>query len=144
MWNEPSRIPGGGRRRQAEWEIGLIRRIAGAAAASTVVLLSVAACTSGARTHAAPPRPEPARTLPAPPAHRPAPVESPRGRLPRQLIGRVPTVLPTRRRLVALTFDAGANAAGLPKITATLRRLNVPATFFMTGHFASFYPGWAR
>ena len=122
----------------------MIRRIAGAAAASTVVLLSVAACTSGARTHAAPPRPEPARTLPAPPAHRPAPVESPRGRLPRQLIGRVPTVLPTRRRLVALTFDAGANDAGLPKITATLRRLNVPATFFMTGHFASFYPGWAR
>jgi peptidoglycan/xylan/chitin deacetylase (PgdA/CDA1 family) len=52
--------------------------------------------------------------------------------------------MPTRRRLVALTFDAGANDAGLPKIMATLRRLRVPATFFMTGHFARFYPRWAR
>lgn len=121
-----------------------MRRSAGAAAASTVVLLSAVACTSGARTHAAPSRPEPARTLAAPRAHRPTPVESRLRRVPRRLVGRVPTVLPTRRRLVALTFDAGANDAGLPKITATLRRLDVPATFFMTGHFASFYPGWAR
>jgi peptidoglycan/xylan/chitin deacetylase (PgdA/CDA1 family) len=56
----------------------------------------------------------------------------------------VPTTLPTRQRLVALTFDAGANDAGLPKIAATLGRLHVPATFFMTGHFARFYPRWAR
>jgi peptidoglycan/xylan/chitin deacetylase (PgdA/CDA1 family) len=52
--------------------------------------------------------------------------------------------MPTRRRLVALTFDAGANDAGLPKIAATLRRFRVPATFFMTGRFAGFYPQWAR
>jgi len=65
-------------------------------------------------------------------------------RVPQELVGDVPTVLPTRRRIVALTFDAGANDAGLPKIAATLRRLRVPATFFMTGHFARFYPGWAR
>jgi peptidoglycan/xylan/chitin deacetylase (PgdA/CDA1 family) len=64
--------------------------------------------------------------------------------MPHALVGRVPTTLPTRRRIVALTFDASANDAGLPKITATLRRLRVPATFFMTGHFASFYPRWAR
>jgi len=56
----------------------------------------------------------------------------------------VPTTLPTRQRLVALTFDAGANDAGLPEIAATLGRLHVPATFFMTGHFARFYPRWAR
>ena len=56
----------------------------------------------------------------------------------------MPASLPTRQRLVALTFDAGANDAGLPKIAATLARLGVPATFFMTGHFARYYPRWAR
>jgi peptidoglycan/xylan/chitin deacetylase (PgdA/CDA1 family) len=121
----------------------MIRRIARAASASTVVVLSVAACSSGAHEHAAA-RPRPARTHDAPGAHRTAPVEPRSERVPAQLVGRVPTLLPTRRRVVALTFDAGANDAGLPKITATLRRLSVPATFFMTGHFARYYPGWAR
>ena len=73
-----------------------------------------------------------------------APTDSRGGRLPPQLVGRVPTTLPTRQRVVALTFDAGANDAGLPKITATLRRLHVRATFFMTGHFAGYYPDWAK
>jgi peptidoglycan/xylan/chitin deacetylase (PgdA/CDA1 family) len=68
----------------------------------------------------------------------------PRGGLPRGLIGRIPTTLPTRRRVVALTFDAGADDAGLPKIAATLHRFGVPATFFVTGHFARYYPGWTR
>jgi peptidoglycan/xylan/chitin deacetylase (PgdA/CDA1 family)/N-acetylmuramoyl-L-alanine amidase len=66
------------------------------------------------------------------------------GRPPRALIGRIPTTVPTRKHLIALTFDAGGNDAGLPKIRATLKRLHVSATFFMTGHFARFYPGWAR
>jgi peptidoglycan/xylan/chitin deacetylase (PgdA/CDA1 family) len=66
------------------------------------------------------------------------------GKPPRALIGRIPTTFPTRKRLVALTFDAGANDAGVPKILATLRRLSVPATFFMTGNFARLYPVWAR
>jgi peptidoglycan/xylan/chitin deacetylase (PgdA/CDA1 family) len=74
----------------------------------------------------------------------PPPVELARGRLPRALAGRVPTTLPTRKRVVALTFDAGGDDAGLPRIVATLRRQRVPATFFMTGHFARFYPAWAR
>jgi peptidoglycan/xylan/chitin deacetylase (PgdA/CDA1 family) len=73
-----------------------------------------------------------------------ATIEPPGHKVPHALVARVPTVLPTRRRVVALTFDAGANDAGLPKIAATLRRLRVPATFFMTGHFARFYPRWAR
>jgi peptidoglycan/xylan/chitin deacetylase (PgdA/CDA1 family) len=64
--------------------------------------------------------------------------------LPRALVGRIPNNLPTRRRVVALTFDAGADDAGLPKITATLHRFGVPATFFVTGHFARYYPRWTR
>lgn len=50
----------------------------------------------------------------------------------------------TSQRLVALTFDAGANAAGVPRILATLRAQHVPATFFMTGRFVSTYPDIAR
>jgi len=45
---------------------------------------------------------------------------------------------------VALTFDAGANNAGVPSILRTLRRFGVAATFFMTGHFARTYPAGAR
>ncbi|WP_339132132.1 polysaccharide deacetylase family protein [Streptomyces sp. f51] len=57
----------------------------------------------------------------------------------------------TRDRTVALTFDAdmtadeGARAAGgehfdNPQLIATLRRLKVPATVFMTGRWADEYP----
>jgi len=66
------------------------------------------------------------------------------GPLPRALRGHIPTTLPTRKRIVALTFDAGADDAGLPRIYATLRQLRTPATFFVTGHFAEYYPSWTR
>ena len=56
----------------------------------------------------------------------------------------LPTVIPTARHVVALTFDAGANNAGVPSILGTLRRFHVAATFFMTGHFARTYPAAAR
>ena len=119
-----------------------------AAAASTFVLLSLAGCGSDGHQRAAPARPRSASTRRAngPRPLRVAPHETgpANAQVPHALIGHVPTVLPTRRRVVALTFDAGANDAGLPKIAAALRRLRVPATFFMTGHFARFYPGWAR
>jgi peptidoglycan/xylan/chitin deacetylase (PgdA/CDA1 family) len=49
-------------------------------------------------------------------------------------------VLPTAARVIALTFDAGANAAGLPSILSTLDREGVTATFFLTGGFANQYP----
>jgi peptidoglycan/xylan/chitin deacetylase (PgdA/CDA1 family) len=48
--------------------------------------------------------------------------------------------LPTSRRVVALTFDAGANADGLASVLGTLRREGVPATFFLTGDFARRFP----
>jgi peptidoglycan/xylan/chitin deacetylase (PgdA/CDA1 family) len=48
--------------------------------------------------------------------------------------------IPTSARVVALTFDAGANADGLASILATLANEHVTATFFLTGNFATNYP----
>lgn len=60
------------------------------------------------------------------------------------LAGKDWTVIPTSRRVVALTFDAGANADAVPSILATLRREDVPATFFLTGNFVRDFPAAAR
>jgi peptidoglycan/xylan/chitin deacetylase (PgdA/CDA1 family) len=60
------------------------------------------------------------------------------------LIGQIPDRLPTRRHVVALRFDAGADNAGAPKILSALARTGVRATFFMTGRWAELYPRWAR
>ena len=60
------------------------------------------------------------------------------------LAGKDWTYIPTTRRVVALTFDAGANADAVPSILATLRREGVPATFFLTGNFVRDFPGAAR
>jgi peptidoglycan/xylan/chitin deacetylase (PgdA/CDA1 family) len=46
--------------------------------------------------------------------------------------------------VVALTFDAGADNAGAPRILSVLARTGVDATFFMTGRWAELYPQWAR
>ncbi|MFH5824151.1 polysaccharide deacetylase family protein [Georgenia sp. AZ-5] len=53
-------------------------------------------------------------------------------------------LLPTSRRLVALTFDGGASDAGVGAILGTLDRYDVPATFFVTGRFARAYPDGVR
>ena len=53
-------------------------------------------------------------------------------------------MIPTTRRVVALTFDAGANANAVSSILATLRRDGVPATFFLTGTFVRDFPAAAR
>ncbi|MGY2003691.1 polysaccharide deacetylase family protein [Blastococcus sp. SYSU DS1024] len=49
-------------------------------------------------------------------------------------------MLPTDEHVVALTFDAGANSAGLPSILATLADRGVQATFFLTGRWAQADP----
>jgi peptidoglycan/xylan/chitin deacetylase (PgdA/CDA1 family) len=54
------------------------------------------------------------------------------------------TRLPTSAKVVALTFDAGANADALPAIRATLQRENVPATFFLTGAWTRSFPAQAN
>jgi peptidoglycan/xylan/chitin deacetylase (PgdA/CDA1 family) len=46
------------------------------------------------------------------------------------------TVIPGAGQVVALTFDAGANDAGLQKILATLSAKDVAGTFFLTGNWA--------
>lgn len=52
--------------------------------------------------------------------------------------------IPTRSKIVALTFDAGANADGLPSILSTLQATGATATFFMTGRWADTYPDHVR
>lgn len=50
----------------------------------------------------------------------------------------------TPQRVVALTFDGGANADGAKRVLSMLRREHVPATFFLTGHFVDAFPALAR
>lgn len=64
--------------------------------------------------------------------------------LPPSLAGAEWTRLPTTDHVVALTFDAGGNDAGMTSILSTLAQQDVPATFFMTGRWAETYPAEAR
>lgn len=64
--------------------------------------------------------------------------------VPAALIGRDIEVIPTTRRVVALTFDAGSTATGLPTIRRVLNNRNVRGTFFLTGRWAQTYPVRAR
>jgi peptidoglycan/xylan/chitin deacetylase (PgdA/CDA1 family) len=77
----------------------------------------------------------PGTTAPAPPGTQP---------VTGWLAGKDWTAISTTRRVVALTFDAGANADAVPSILATLRRENATATFFLTGNFVRDYPAAAR
>ncbi|GAA6526013.1 polysaccharide deacetylase family protein [Intrasporangium sp. DVR] len=64
--------------------------------------------------------------------------------IPDGLLGRDLTRVPTDRKVVALTFDAGASNDGVASILATLARRDVPATFFLTGDFVDAFPDSAR
>jgi peptidoglycan/xylan/chitin deacetylase (PgdA/CDA1 family) len=63
---------------------------------------------------------------------------------PASLRGKDVTKLPTSSKIVALTFDAGANANQVPSILATLRDKNVKGTFFLTGDFVNAFPDQSR
>ena len=66
-----------------------------------------------------PPVPSPsAPTRPRPTASRPAPTPG----FPARLAGREVERIPTDRRVVALTVDAGSDAARVPALLATLAR----------------------
>jgi peptidoglycan/xylan/chitin deacetylase (PgdA/CDA1 family) len=52
--------------------------------------------------------------------------------------------LPTTRKVVALTFDAGNNDAGVASILATLGATGTPASFFLNGRWVQAYPADAR
>ncbi|ADX73237.1 putative xylanase/chitin deacetylase [Pseudarthrobacter phenanthrenivorans Sphe3] len=79
--------------------------------------------------------------VPEPPAEPPPPPAAP---FPASLRGQDLTVIPGAGRVVALTFDAGANGAGLPKILSALSARGVPGTFFLTGNWAEANPDGVR
>lgn len=91
---------------------------------------------------AGPTTPAPAAPQPAAPA--PAAPAQPSSALPAGLRGSDWTRIPTAANVVALTFDAGGNAAGLPSILATLQQTGTPATFFLTGAWIRAFPDQAR
>jgi peptidoglycan/xylan/chitin deacetylase (PgdA/CDA1 family) len=64
--------------------------------------------------------------------------------LPPSLAGAEWTRLPTGRQVVALTFDAGGNDAGVTPILSALAAAGVTGTFFMTGRWVEVYPARAR
>jgi peptidoglycan/xylan/chitin deacetylase (PgdA/CDA1 family) len=63
---------------------------------------------------------------------------------PAALAGQDVERLPTNEKVVALTFDAGANADAVPSILATLAKEHITATFFLTGDFVNKYPERAK
>ena len=64
--------------------------------------------------------------------------------LPPALRDGVVTRLPTSSKVVALTFDGGAGSQGAATILATLHAQGVPASFFVTGRFATANPSTTR
>jgi len=75
--------------------------------------------------------------LPAAPAAAPLPAAGGRDTEPQfQVVFRVPT----REKLVALTFDAGSDAGHTQAILEILRDEGVKATFFLTGAWLDQYP----
>ena len=60
--------------------------------------------------------------------------------VPPALLGQDVEVMPTAERVVALTFDAGGNAAGLESILGTLATEGVAGTFFLTGRWCDANP----
>ena len=63
---------------------------------------------------------------------------------PTALTGKDWTTVKTSAKIVALTFDAGANADGVASILATLTSNHVPATFMLTGNFVKSFPARSR
>lgn len=99
-------------------------------------------------TPAAPPADPPEDPPADPPAPETSPTESePEAddrSIPADLVGVDLEVMPGADRVVALTFDAGANDAALGSILATLADKDVTATFFLTGRWVEVYPDRAR
>ncbi|MFJ7777070.1 polysaccharide deacetylase family protein [Streptomyces yangpuensis] len=65
-------------------------------------------------------------------------------RPPASLLGGEIRRLPTSRKVVALTFNAAWDEAGIDTVLAELRRRGLPATFFPTGAFADAHPAAVR
>ncbi|MGO4191443.1 polysaccharide deacetylase family protein [Arthrobacter sp. YAF17] len=105
---------------------------------------SPSAPTPGETVPAVPAPAAPASEPPAPPASpvpppAPPPASAP-APFPAALAGHDVEVIPGAGAVVALTFDAGANSAGLPDILQTLAAAGVRSTFFLTGNWAAANP----
>jgi peptidoglycan-N-acetylglucosamine deacetylase len=90
------------------------------------------------------PPPTPGRPTPTPTRTVPGPAPTTAAGIPAALRGKDVEVIPTSQRVVALTFDAGANADGVTSILNTLSAKQIRATFFLTGSFAADFPGSVR
>jgi len=99
---------------------------------NSVTTATTPTTTTSAPAPAPAPKPTPHASAPAPTA----PIQA-------SLVGRVVSRIPTSRRVVALTFDAGANGDGVGSILATIARERVAATFFLTGDFVNSFPALA-
>lgn len=64
--------------------------------------------------------------------------------LPETVLGKAWTRIPTRKKVVALTFDAGGGSGGVTSILRTLKREGITATFFLTGRWARTFPAKVR
>jgi peptidoglycan/xylan/chitin deacetylase (PgdA/CDA1 family) len=94
------------------------------------------------------PSPEPSPPAAPSPSPTPAPEPSPTPppsspTLPASLRGAEWVRIPTSERVVALTFDAGANADAVPSILATLEETGATGTFFLTGRWTESFPALA-
>jgi peptidoglycan/xylan/chitin deacetylase (PgdA/CDA1 family) len=106
-------------------------------AAALTATMTVAGCGNPPMPAPRPPAASPSAAVRIPSAPPPAPV-------PATYAGRDLERLPTADKVVALTFDAGANADAVPSILATLDREHITATFFLTGTFVTQYPAQAK
>jgi peptidoglycan-N-acetylglucosamine deacetylase len=130
-------------------------------AAVVVLVLALASCRGPVASPptASPTTPAPTATTPAPTtappsgppsSTRPAPSSTskppttPAPPFPRSLLGQDIERIPTAQRVVALTFDAGANADAVGSILTTLAQQHITATFFLTGDFVADFPDAAR
>lgn len=90
------------------------------------------------------PSPTPTGTPTPAPSPSPTPPSAWDRSIPPALVGTEWTRIPDVGRVVALTFDAGANADGAPSILATLESTGTHATFFLTGRWVASYPDFSR
>jgi peptidoglycan/xylan/chitin deacetylase (PgdA/CDA1 family) len=99
--------------------------------------------SAGPRTPGPPSFAHPVEPSPIPPPPAPPAPPAPPG-FPGHLAGLDLERIPTDQRIVALTFDAGANADAIGPILATLADERITATFFLTGDFVRRFPAESR
>ena len=118
-----------------------------AAPLALVALVALVACAATLAPSASltgPPATTARASSTSPSTSSPTPSPTPSPTVPSSLFGKVWVRLPVARPRIALTFDAGGNADGLPAIEQALDRGDVKrATFFLTGAWTRAFAGQA-